>query len=76
MYCLQGCKRRTQSSREKREEGDIPSATSCHHVLKVRPEQLQGFAAAEKGLGHPTNQRGGKLARTIPSDARQRKSQI
>ena len=75
LYCFKGHKGRGESGREKR-EGGVPSTTSCHHVLRVRPEQLQGSTETEEGLGDPTNQRGRKFSRTVPSDARQRKWQI
>lgn len=74
LCCLKGHKGRAESHWEKREEG-VPSTTSCHHVLRVRPEQLQGSTETEEGLGDPTNQRGGKFSRTVPSDARQCKWQ-
>lgn len=76
LCCLKGHEGRGESCREKREEGGVPSTTPCHHVLGVPPEQLQGSAETEEGLGDPTNQRGRKFSRTIPSDARQRKWQI
>lgn len=76
LCCLKGHKGRGESRWEKGEEGGVPSTTSCHHVLRVRPERLQGSTETEEGLGDPTNQRGRKFSRTVPSDARQRKWQI
>lgn len=76
LCCLKGHGGSGQSSWEEGKEGGVPSATSCHQVLRDRHEQLQGSAETEEGLGDPTNQRGGEFSRTVPSDARQRKWQI
>lgn len=73
---LKGHKGRGETCWEKREDGRVPSSTSYHHVLRVWPEQLQGSTEAKEGLGDPSNQRGRKFSRTVPSDASQRKWQI
>jgi len=74
---LKGHRGRGEGRGEEGEERGVPStaaaAAACHHVLGVRPQQLQGSAEAEEGLGDSTNQRGRKLPRTVPPDARQRK---
>lgn len=66
--------RHCDAAERKKERGPGPRTGPQGHAAAVAPaSELQWAEAAEAGLGHPTHQRAGELARPLPAAAREGK---